>query len=124
MFLNVDSLVTTLVVTSGYKFIFFIFLLNVNFDKFIIELYFLLIPSMLGKFSKNQKSIILSSIKYVNFSSFYYLKSCVKNKFINQIVNNIIRTQNMTYVLKIKRIFNPMIKFSKFVVMLIFFCNL
>ena len=103
MFLNVDSLVTTLVVTSGYKFIFFIFLLNVNFDKFIIELYFLLIPSMLGKFSENKKSTILSSVKYVNFSSFYNLKSCVKNKFINQIVNNIIRTQNMTYVLKIKK---------------------
>ena len=104
--------------------LFFNFLLNVNFDKFIIELYFLLIPSMLGKFSKNQKSIILSSIKYVIFSSFYNLKSCVKNKFINKIVNNIIRTQNMTYVLKIKRIFNPMIKFSKFVVMLIFLVQL
>ena len=54
-----------------------------NFDKLIIKLYFLLILFMLENFSENQKSTTLSSIKYVNFSSFCNLKSCIKNKFID-----------------------------------------
>jgi len=41
-----------------------------------------------------------------------------KNKFIEQIVNNIQLTQNLTCVL---RIYNSMVRFSKYVVMLIFF---
>ena len=47
-----------------------IFLLNVNFDKSIIELHFLLLSSKLAKFLKDQRSIPISSIKYLNFEFF------------------------------------------------------
>ena len=44
-----------------------IFLLDMNFNKFTIGLHFLLISSMLAKFLKIQRSITMSSIKYLNF---------------------------------------------------------
>ena len=44
-----------------------ILLLNMNFNKSTIELHFLLISSMFAKFPENQRSIALSSIKYLNF---------------------------------------------------------
>ena len=40
-----------------------IFLLDVDLEKFIIGLHFLFMFSILVKFSKNQKSIAISSIK-------------------------------------------------------------
>ena len=40
---------------------------------------------MFAKFSKDQKSITISSIKYLNFN-FYSLKLCTKKEFINEIV--------------------------------------
>ena len=40
------------------------FLLNVNYDKSIIGLHFLLTPFILAKFPKDQKSITMSSINY------------------------------------------------------------
>ena len=45
---------------------------------------------MFAKFSKDQKSITISSIKYLNFN-FYSLKLCKKKKkkFINEIVNKL-----------------------------------
>ena len=43
------------------------FLLDVNFDKFTIELHFLLISSILAKFQEDQRSIAMSSIKCLNF---------------------------------------------------------
>ena len=46
------------------------------------------------------------------------LKLCIKYKLINHIVNNIKLTQNSTYVLRVQWICNPMIKFSKYIVML------
>ena len=55
---------------------------------------------MLAKFSKDQRSIIMSSIKYLN-SSFCDLKLCIKNKIIDQILKNIQLTQNLKYVLRI-----------------------
>ena len=42
------------------------FLLDVNFDKSIIKLYFLLIFFMLAKFLENKKSVVMSSIKCLN----------------------------------------------------------
>ena len=43
------------------------FLLDVNFDKSIIRLHFLIILFMLAKFSKNKKLITMSVIKYLYF---------------------------------------------------------
>ena len=48
-----------------------IFLLNIHLDKFVIGLRFLLISYMLQKFSKDQKSIVIPSIKYFNFKILY-----------------------------------------------------
>ena len=59
-----------------------IFLFDMNFDKFIIELHFLLIRFMLAKFSKYQKSMIMLSIKYLDFKK-NCLKLCIKNKFMD-----------------------------------------
>ena len=39
---------------------------------------------------------------------------------MNHIVDNILLTQNLTYVLRVWRIYNLTVKFSKYVVMLIF----
>ena len=43
---------------------------------------------MLANFQENQKLIVMLSIKCLNFN-FCSLKLCIKNKFMNQIVNNI-----------------------------------
>ena len=66
----------------------FFFLLDVNFENLIVELYVLIISSMIAKFQENQRSIVILSIKYLNFK-FFSLKLCIKNKFIDIIVNNI-----------------------------------
>ena len=44
-----------------------IFLLNVNFDKSIIELHFFFISFMFAKFLKDQRLIAMLSIKSLNF---------------------------------------------------------
>ena len=49
----------------------YIFLLDVNCEKFTIGLYFFLISSILAKFQENKKSIVLSSIKSLNFEFLY-----------------------------------------------------
>ena len=43
-----------------------IFLVDVNFDKSIIELHFFLISFMFSKFLENKKLITMLSIKYLN----------------------------------------------------------
>ena len=43
------------------------FLLDVNFHKSIIDLYFFLISFVLAKFQKDQRSIAMSSTKCLNF---------------------------------------------------------
>ena len=76
-----------------------IFLLDVNFDKFIIELHFIYISFILAKFLEDPRLIAMSSIKYLN-SKFCSLILCIKNKFMNRIVNNIRLIRNLTYVLR------------------------
>ena len=66
----------------------FFFLLDVNFENLIVELYVLIISSMIANFQEDQRSIVILSIKYLNFK-FFSLKLCIKNKFIDIIVNNI-----------------------------------
>ena len=73
-----------------------------NFDKFNIRLYFLIISSILVKFQENKKSIVMSSIKYL-ISSLYSLKLCMKNKFIDRIVNIIRFERNLTCMLRTKK---------------------
>ena len=65
-----------------------IFLLDVNFEILIVELYVLIISSMIANFQEDQRLIVILSIKYLNFK-FFSLKLCIKNKFIDIIVNNI-----------------------------------
>ena len=97
-----------------------IFQLDINFDKSAIRLHFLLISSMLTKFQENQRSIVMSSIKCLNFEFFFLwvnegdrtpklqvyndtrchqatrpngfcnLKLYIKDKFMDQIVNKIL----------------------------------
>ena len=43
----------------------------------------------------------------------------MKNKFIDQIVNNIRLVQNLIYVLRTQIIYNSTVKFSKYVIILI-----
>ena len=43
---------------------------------------------MLAKYLKDHKSITMSSIKYLNLN-FCSLQLCIKNKFMDQMVNNI-----------------------------------
>ena len=46
--------------------LFYIFLLDVNFDKYTIGLYFLLISSILAKFLENKILIAMLLINYLN----------------------------------------------------------
>ena len=67
---------------------YYYFLLDVNFENLIVELYVLIISSMIANFQEDQRLIVILSIKYLNFK-FFSLKLCIKNKFIDIIVNNI-----------------------------------
>ena len=44
-----------------------IYLLDMNFKKFIVRLHFLLKSLILANFSENQRLITMSLIKYLNF---------------------------------------------------------
>ena len=59
-----------------------------NIEKLTIKLYVFIISTILAKFQEDQRSIAMSSIKYLNFK-FLWSNLCLKNKFIDQIVNNI-----------------------------------
>ena len=64
------------------------FLFDVNFQNLIIELHVFIIFSILAKFQKYQRSIAILLNKCLNFK-FLWSKIMNKNKFIDQIVNNI-----------------------------------
>ena len=71
-----------------------------NFDKSTVELhFFFLISSMFAKFPKDKK-LIAMLLTNVKISSFCSSKLCVKNNFIDQIVNKIRFAQNFTCVLR------------------------
>ena len=65
-----------------------LFYLDVNFDKSTIGLHYLCIFFMFAKFQGIQRSIVMSSINYLN-SSFSSLKYYIKYEFMDQIVNDI-----------------------------------
>ena len=66
-----------------------------NFENLTVGLHILIIFSI--KFQENQRSIAMSLIKSLHFRVFLFffiffyfsLKLCIKNKFIDKIVNNI-----------------------------------
>ena len=57
-------------------------ILDVDFDKSNIGLYFILIFSILAKFQENQRLINMSSIEYLNFK-FLYSKIMHKNNIMD-----------------------------------------
>ena len=57
-------------------------ILDVDFDKSNIGLYFILIFSILAKFQENQRLINMSSIEYLNLK-FLYSKIMHKNNFMD-----------------------------------------
>ena len=68
---------------------FYIFFIGCEFKNLTIGLYVLIISFMLANFQENQRPITMSSIECL-ISSFCDLKLCIKYKFIDRIVNNIL----------------------------------
>ena len=65
-----------------------IFELDANFDKSTVRLHYLHIFSMLAKFQGDQILITMSSINCLN-SNFCSLKLCIKDEFMDWMVNYI-----------------------------------
>ena len=60
---------------------------------------FLLFPSCLQNFKKTKDQSLCHQVN-VKISNFYDLKLCIKNKFIDRIVNNIQFEQNLICMLR------------------------
>ena len=84
-----------------------------NFDKSTIGLNYLHIFFMLTKFHDDKKLIVMSSINCLN-SSFSSLKLCIKDEFIDQMVNYIRLIWKQACILRIYRICDPTVGFSKY----------
>ena len=72
--------------------------LDKYFKIFTIKLHVLYVFNIHVKFCTNQMSI-MSSIKYLNFK-FYILKLCIKDEFMDQLVNSICLMRNLACLLK------------------------
>ena len=68
---------------------------------------------MLAKFQGDLRLIIMSSINYLN-SIFFSLKYCIKDEFMNRMVNYIQLTWKLTWKLKTYRTCNSTVRFSKY----------
>ena len=66
----------------------YIFILSVNFENLTVRLHVLITSLMLTKFQENQRSILRHQINVI-ILSFCNLNLYIKNKLIDQIVNNI-----------------------------------
>ena len=77
----------------------YIFILSVNFENLTVRLHVLITSLLLTKFQENQRSIAMSSNKCYNFK-FCNLKLYIKNKLIDQIVNNIRFERNLICMLR------------------------
>ena len=84
-----------------------------NFNKSTVRLYYLHIFFMHIKFQDDQILIVMSSINYLN-SSFYSLKLCIKDEFIDQIVNYIWLASKLACKLRTYRACNSTVEFSKY----------
>ena len=73
--------------------------MSVNFENLTVRLHVLITFKILTKFQENQRSIAMSSSKCYNFK-FFNLKLYIKNKLIDQIVNNIRFERNLICMLR------------------------
>ena len=64
----------------------------------------------------------MSSRNCLNWK-FYSLKLCIKYNHIDHIVNNTVLAQNLTWVLRTQRTYNPTVRFSKYIKMLTILSN-
>ena len=78
----------------------YIFILSVNFKNLTVRLHDLITSLILTKFQGNQRLIATSLNKCYNFK-LLYLKLYIKNKLIDQIVNNIRFERNLICMLRI-----------------------
>ena len=94
-------------------FLFFLFLLYANFNKSTLGLDFLLILYMLAKFQDNLRLITMSWIKCLNFK-FWCLKLCIKDGFLDWIVNCIWLAHNLVCMLKTYLTCSSIVRFLKY----------
>ena len=80
----------------------YIFILSVKFENLTIRLHVFIIFFMLAKFQnfKKIKDQLLCHQTNVKISGFCNIKLCIKNKFIDWIVNNIWIERNLTCILR------------------------
>ena len=84
-----------------------------NYDKSIVRLHYVSIFFILTKFQSNQRSIVMLSTNFLD-SNFSSLKWCIKDEFIDQIVNYIRLTWKLAFTLGPYRTCNPTVGFSKY----------
>ena len=87
--------------------------MDANFDKSTVRLHYLHIFSMLAKFQGDQILITMSSINCLN-SNFCSLKLCIKDEFMDWMVNYIWLTWNLAYMLRTHKTCNSTVGFSKY----------
>ena len=87
--------------------------MDANFDKSTVRLHYLHIFSMLAKFQGDQILITPSSINCLN-SNFCSLKLCVKDEFMNWMVNYIQLTWKLAYISISYKTCNSKVEFSKY----------
>ena len=68
---------------------------------------------MLGKFKDDQRSMAMSSINCLN-SSFCSLKYCIKDEFMDQMINYIRLVWKLACMLRTYRTCNSKVRFSKY----------
>ena len=68
---------------------------------------------MVAKFQGGQRLIAMLSINFLNLS-FCCLKYCIKDEFIDQMVNNIQLTWKLARLLKTYKTCNSTVRFSKY----------
>ena len=68
---------------------------------------------MFANFLEDLRSITMLSINYLKIANFYSLKLCIKNEFKDHIGTN------FDMCVKSKKTYNPTIRFSKYVAILV-----
>ena len=84
-----------------------------NFDKSTMRLHYFHIFFMLTKFQGNQRLTAMPSINCLD-SSFSSFKQCIKDEFIDQMVNYIRLAWKLACMLRTYRKCDPTVRFSKY----------
>ena len=84
-----------------------------NFNKSTVRLHYLHIFFILTKFQGDQRLIAMSSINCLD-SSFSSLKQCIKDEFIDQMVNYIWLAWKLVWMLRPCRTCNPTVGLRKY----------